>query len=65
MPWGLSCQSAGAIKIALCAKYGDTKIELVEVDKTKRLCRFLWLRQWQSPGDKGPEVLAISPSPLD
>lgn len=40
MPWGLPCQSAGVIKIALCAKYGDTKIELVEVDKTKRLCRF-------------------------
>lgn len=36
MPWGLSCRSAGMIKIAVCAKYGETKIELVEVDKTKR-----------------------------
>jgi hypothetical protein len=36
MPWGLSCQSAGVIKIALCAKYRDTKIELVEVEKTRR-----------------------------
>lgn len=52
MPWGLSCQSAGVIKIALCAKYGDAKIELMEVDKTKRHCSFLRSRQHQRPGNK-------------
>lgn len=57
VPWGLSCQSAGGIKIALCAKYGDTKIELVEVDKMKRRCRFLWPRQRQRPGMSAPEAL--------
>lgn len=53
MPWGLSCQLAGVTKIVLCAKYGDTKIEPMEVDKTKRHCRFLRPRQWQETWKQG------------
>lgn len=53
MPRGLSCQSAGVIKIALCAKYGDAKIDLVEVDKTKRRCRFSRPCRRQKHGNKG------------